>query len=69
MACTELSYPTRIIDKHELKKLVPFSSTHIARLEKRAEFPRRVQFGRNRVGWIYSEVTDWIAARMAERTA
>ena len=38
----------RLIDKKELKKLVPYSASHIARLEKLGEFPSRVQIGKCR---------------------
>jgi prophage regulatory protein len=51
---------TRIIRKKELLKMVPFSATHIARLEAEGRFPRRIRFSGTRVGWIESEVEDWI---------
>ena len=56
----------RLIDKKELKKLVPYSASHIARLEKLGEFPTRVQIGKCRVAWSYQAVQRWIAARKAE---
>lgn len=33
------------------------------RLEGRQQFPARVELGPNAVGWIESEVDEWIAAR------
>lgn len=57
----------RIVSKCELKELVLYSPQHIARLEKAGKFPLRVQLGPNRVGWVESEVLDWIAERMKRR--
>ena len=59
--------PARLITKVELRQLVPYTPQHILRLEKRGRFPRRIQVGPNRVGWLLSEVESWIAARVAER--
>jgi prophage regulatory protein len=58
----------RILSKPELKKLVLYSLQHIARLEKAGKFPQRVQLGPNRVGWVESEVLDWLKLRMAQRS-
>lgn len=57
----------RIISKRQLKEMIPYSMQHIARLEKAGQFPKRVQLGPNRVGWIESEVLDWIQKRMDAR--
>jgi prophage regulatory protein len=59
----------RIIDKKELRRLVPYTPQHIARLEAAGLFPRRIRLGENRVGWIEAEVHEWIEARMRERDA
>jgi prophage regulatory protein len=50
----------RIICKKELRSIVPYTSQHIARLEKEGKFPKRLQLGPNRVGWLESEVNEWI---------
>ena len=52
--------PERIIDFHELKKLVPYSRQHLRRLEQAGSFPKRINIGPRRVGWILSEIQDWI---------
>ncbi|MEJ6709627.1 MAG: AlpA family phage regulatory protein [Amylibacter sp.] len=57
----------RILSKKELKKLFLYSPQHIARLEKAGLFPKRVQLGSNRVGWIESEVLDWLEQRISAR--
>jgi prophage regulatory protein len=57
----------RILSKRQLKELVLYSPQHIARLEKAGAFPKRVQLGPNRVGWVEDEVIDWLQQRLARR--
>ena len=57
----------RILSKKQLRELVLYSPQHIARLEKAGGFPKRIQLGPNRVGWIESEVYDWLKQRIANR--
>lgn len=57
----------RILSKKALKELVLYSPQHIARLEKAGQFPKRVQLGSNRVGWVESEVLDWLEERILAR--
>ena len=57
----------RILSKRQLKELVLYSPQHIARLEKAGQFPKRVQLGPNRVGWVEAEVLDWLEQRLANR--
>ena len=59
----------RILSKRQLKELVLYSTQHIARLEKAGKFPKRVQLGPNRVGWVEEEVLDWLQARLECREA
>ncbi len=59
----------RILSKRQLKELVLYSPQHIARLEKAGKFPKRVQLGPNRVGWVEEEVLDWLQARLECREA
>ena len=57
-----------LVSKKELKSLgIPYSFQHIARLEKAGQFPKRIQLGQCRVAWVYSEVCEWITARIAKR--
>jgi prophage regulatory protein len=42
----------RIIDRHERRRLVPYSDNHVLRLERAGLFPVRVKLGPNRVGWL-----------------
>ncbi|NSY37524.1 AlpA family transcriptional regulator [Leisingera sp. ANG59] len=57
----------RILSKLQLKKLVLYSPQHVARLEKAGKFPKRIQLGPNRVGWVESEVLDWLQSRLDNR--
>ena len=57
----------RIITKKELRLLVPYTPQHILRLENDLAFPRRIQLGKNRVGWRLVEVEEWLRKRIAER--
>ena len=54
----------RIISKRQLKELVLYSPQHIARLEKAGNFPKRVQLGPSRVGWVEGEVLDWLSVKL-----
>jgi prophage regulatory protein len=59
-------------------KLLPFSDLHdrgvllgrrqIDRLEADGKFPKRVPIGANRVGWVASEIEDWVEAAIARRS-
>jgi prophage regulatory protein len=59
----------QLITWKELRQLVPYSRTHIARLEKQGLFPQRVRLGKKRIAWVRAEVEAWIAERMASRAA
>lgn len=57
----------RIMRSHEVYETIPYSMNHIRRLEEAGLFPKRVQIGANRVGWVRAEVEAWIDARMGGR--
>lgn len=57
----------RMLSKRQVRELVLYSSAHIARLEAKGQFPKRVQLGANRVGWVESEVQDWLRERLERR--
>jgi len=54
--------PLRIIAWRELSSMIPYTRQHVLRLEKAGKFPRRIQLGPRRVGWLYTEIEAWIAA-------
>ena len=55
----------RIVNKKELRLLVPYSPQHILRLEKNKKFPKRIRIGKRRVGWFLKDIKDWVAKRVA----
>jgi prophage regulatory protein len=60
----------RLLSKRQLKELVLYSSAHIQRLEDAGTFPKRVRLGngpRSRVGWIETEILDWLQRRIDAR--
>jgi prophage regulatory protein len=64
---TTAATPTRILSQKELASRVPYSPVQIWRLEKAGTFPRRIQLGPNRIGWVEAEVETWLSKRMDER--
>ena len=57
----------RIIDRHELRAMVPFHPAQLARLEAAGHFPKRLKLGKSRVGWSLYEVLLWIERKKLER--
>ena len=57
--------PRKLMTLKELKTVygIPFSNTHLKRLEDAGEFPKRVRLGRWRVGWYADEIDAWMASR------
>ncbi len=57
----------RLLSKRQVKEMVLYSPQHIARLEAAGQFPKRVQLGANRVGWVEDEVLDWLQQKIDRR--
>jgi len=57
----------RLLSKRQLREVVLYSPQHVDRLERAGKFPKRVRLGQNRVGWLESEVIDWLQARLDAR--
>lgn len=55
--------PVQIIRMKEVIRRVGLSRSTIWRLERTGKFPRRRRLGPNSIGWLLSEVDDWIATR------
>ncbi len=58
---------TRILTRRHLREMIPYTPQHIHRLEKAGKFPKRIQLGPNRVGWLASEVEAWLNERIQQR--
>jgi predicted DNA-binding transcriptional regulator AlpA len=60
--------PHRITRFPGLKILgVPYTYKHVTHLEKKQDFPQRVILGPNSVGWVTSEVSEWVETRIRAR--
>lgn len=57
----------RLLSKKQVRELVLYSPSHIARLEAAGRFPKRVRLGQGRVGWVEDEVQDWLRVLVARR--
>ena len=53
----------------QVREIVPYSASHIWRLERLGQFPRRIRLGGNRVAWLQSEVNSWVEGKIASRTS
>lgn len=53
-----------ILRLSEVQKRVPYSRSTIYLKVSRGEFPRPVNLGARAVGWLESEIDEWIAARI-----
>ena len=62
-----MQVPKRVLPYPKLREKVDYTRQHLSRLEKQNMFPRRIYLGENKVGWLESEVDEWIEARAAER--
>lgn len=59
----------KILRKCEVRKIVGLSDATLWRMEKARKFPTRLRLGAGAVGWLESEIQEWIAARAADRGA
>jgi len=57
----------RVVDHAEAMHLVGVSKSHISRLEKSGQFPRRIKLGSRRVGWSLHEIQQWLEEKKATR--
>ena len=57
----------KLIVLPQVQEQVPYSASHIWRLERTGQFPKRVRLGKNRVAWLQSEVSAWVEDKLASR--
>ncbi len=60
----------QLLTKKQLLELVPYSHTHVLRLEKAGKFPMRLKpFGgkNGRAFWVRAEVDAWIQDQIDQR--
>ena len=53
----------QFLTEREVSKLSGLSRVTIWRMQREGEFPPRRQIGRRRVGWLKSEVEEWMRTR------
>lgn len=53
----------KILRESQVLELVGLSKSTLWRLEQLGAFPRRRRLGSRSVGWLMSEVMEWIASR------
>lgn len=56
-----------ILKLPEVKKATALSRSSIYRYIQQGSFPQPVSLGTRAVGWLASEVNDWIATRVSQR--
>jgi prophage regulatory protein len=71
VAANDNHKPVKLLRYSELNETrgIRYSRRHLYTLESEHKFPKRVSLGENRVGWIESEIDDWIRGRVASRAA
>ena len=66
-----MSDTLRLLSKKQVKEIVLYSYAHIDRLEQAGLFPKRIRlsrYPRGRVGYVESEVRQWLKARIDARS-
>lgn len=58
--------PLRLLRLPEVEARVGLRKSVIHKLELAGEFPRRVRISTRAAGWVESEITDFIRARIAD---
>jgi prophage regulatory protein len=53
----------QIVRPKQLAELLSVSTVTIWRMEKRGELPRRKQISTRTVGWLESEIREWLQQR------
>jgi prophage regulatory protein len=57
----------KLLSKKQVREKVIYSIQHITRLEQAGKFPKRIRLGEGRVGWLESEIDDWISQKLLAR--
>lgn len=70
IAANDNQRPVKLLRYCELQETrgIGYTRRHLYTLEAERKFPKRVPLGENRVGWIESEIDEWIKERAESRT-
>jgi prophage regulatory protein len=71
VAANDNTKPVKLLRYCELNDTrgITYTRRHLYTLENERKFPKRVPLGENRVGWIESEIDNWLAEKAASRAA
>lgn len=53
----------KILRQKQVSEMVGLSRTTLWERERKGQFPKRIDLGGGRVGWLESDVIDWIEGR------
>lgn len=59
---------TALLRRKEVEKLTALSRSRIYDLMRNGKFPKPVQLGAMSVAWLETEIHEWIADRIADRS-
>jgi prophage regulatory protein len=57
----------KVLRKQSVLDTIGVSSATLWRMCKGGRFPKPIELGSNSVGWVESEIQDWLADRMSQR--
>jgi prophage regulatory protein len=63
---TDQPKPQRILRLNQVREVTGLGRSFIYQLQAQDLFPRRIKIGVRAVGWIESEVHQWVAKRIAQ---
>jgi prophage regulatory protein len=63
----DVNHVNRILPLAEVRNLTSFGTSTIYRKMRAGEFPKQIKLSTQSVGWLESEINDWIQSRIAER--
>lgn len=59
----------RLLARQDLRaRGITYSNTHLIRLEKANQFPRRLRLSPGRVAWLSDEIDGWLSRLAADRS-
>jgi len=63
MKTNQIELKDRFIRSKELTKITGLSLSTLWRLENESQFPQRRQLSPGAVGWLWSEILEWLESR------
>ncbi|MGF6965925.1 prophage regulatory protein [Paraburkholderia sp. WC7.3g] len=61
--------PLRILRRPETQSRVGLARSTIYAMMKAGQFPKPIQLGPRAVGWVESEIDEWLSAKMKAHTS